>query len=307
MNGRSRSGTYSSSPADVRTTDSGSPRRTSSSRPASWSWWSASTRATATATATAGRRSGGSVFRALKARAEEQERARLEREAEQQRLREERERQEAERRRLEAEREERERREWEAAVSAASIKAVHAARADHFGTALEQWRAAGEMRAFCAALDEAADASEDALEVERPREWSAWGEGRSRPARPHHERQGLGFSRLPRGADGRPTATASQRLASAPAGEGEASAAARATQAGARPMARSYRRTSGSRLEIWTPRSRSMVEAITPCLRSRRALTAFSTTTEPGDLGAQGNQLVVAVCLIFAAPRPDGP
>ncbi|MDX5566643.1 hypothetical protein PYK79_29770 [Streptomyces sp. ID05-04B] len=117
----------------------------------------------------------GSVFRALKARAEEQERARLEREAEQQRLREERERQEAERRRLEAERKERERREWEAAVSVASIKAVHAVRAERFGTALEGWQAAGEIRTFCAALDEAAAASEDALEAERLREWSAWG------------------------------------------------------------------------------------------------------------------------------------
>lgn len=117
----------------------------------------------------------GSIFRALKARAEEQERARLEREAEQRRLREEREHQEAERRRLAAEREERERREWEAAVSAASVKAVHAVRAEHFGTALEQWRAAGEIRAFCAALDDVAAASEDALEVERLREWSAWG------------------------------------------------------------------------------------------------------------------------------------
>lgn len=121
----------------------------------------------------------GSVFRALKARAEEQERARLEREAEQQRLREERERQEAERRRLEAEREERERREWEAAVGGASIKAVHAVRTERFGTALEQWQAAGEIRTFCAALDEAAAASEDALEAERLREWSAW--GRRRP------------------------------------------------------------------------------------------------------------------------------
>ncbi|MEV0638559.1 hypothetical protein AB0I77_27175 [Streptomyces sp. NPDC050619] len=117
----------------------------------------------------------GSVFRALKARAEEQERARPEREAEQQRLREERVRQEAERRRLEAEREERERREWEAAVSVASIKAVHTVRAEHFGTALERWQAAGEIRTFCAALDEAAAASEGALETERLREWSAWG------------------------------------------------------------------------------------------------------------------------------------
>ncbi|MBK3578377.1 PE-PGRS family protein [Streptomyces sp. MBT65] len=117
----------------------------------------------------------GSVFRALKARAEEQERARLEREAEQQRLREEREQQEAERRRLEAEQEERERREWEAAVGGASVKAVHAVRTERFGTALEQWQAAREIRTFCAALEEAAAASEDALEAERLREWSAWG------------------------------------------------------------------------------------------------------------------------------------
>ncbi|MHC0429519.1 PE-PGRS family protein [Streptomyces sp. O3] len=133
----------------------------------------------------------GSIFRALKARAEEQERARLEREAEQRRLREERERQEAERRRLAAEREERERREWEGAVSAASAKAVHAVRAEHFGTALEQWRAAGEIRAFCAALDEVAAASEDVLEVERLREWSAWGNTEADRLDPTTNGQGL--------------------------------------------------------------------------------------------------------------------
>ncbi|MFE7611637.1 PE-PGRS family protein [Streptomyces celluloflavus] len=128
----------------------------------------------------------GSVFRALKARAEEEEQARLAREAEQQRLCEERERQEEERRlrevkeqeerrRREAEAEERTRREWEAAVSVATIKAVDAVRVDRFGTALAQWRAAGEMRAFCAALDEAASISDDAHEAGRLREWSAWG------------------------------------------------------------------------------------------------------------------------------------
>ncbi|MDF9814140.1 PE-PGRS family protein [Streptomyces sp. SPB162] len=83
----------------------------------------------------------GSVLRALKVRAEEQERARLEREAEQERARlgreteqrrqqEERERQEAERRQLEAEQRERAQREWEAAVGVASIKAVDANRAE---------------------------------------------------------------------------------------------------------------------------------------------------------------------------------
>ncbi|MFG2861712.1 PE-PGRS family protein [Streptomyces sioyaensis] len=128
----------------------------------------------------------GSIFRALKARAEEEEQARLAREAEQQRLREERERQEEERRlreaeeqeerrRREAEAEERTRQEWEAAVSVATIKAVDAVRVDRFGTALAQWRAAGEMRAFCAAFDEAASVSNDAHEAGRLREWSAWG------------------------------------------------------------------------------------------------------------------------------------
>ncbi|MEU9498784.1 PE-PGRS family protein [Streptomyces sp. NPDC048196] len=127
-----------------------------------------------------------SIFRALKARAEEEERARLAREAEQQRLREERERlaeerrlreakEQEERRRRETEAEERTRREWEAAVSVATIKAVDAVRVDRFGTALAQWRAAGEMRAFCAALDEAASVSDDAHEAGRLREWSAWG------------------------------------------------------------------------------------------------------------------------------------
>ncbi|UJV41667.1 PE-PGRS family protein [Streptomyces sp. AMCC400023] len=132
-----------------------------------------------------------SIFRALKARAEEQERARLEREAEQRRLREERGRQEAERRRLAAEREERERRQWEAAVSTASVQAVHAVRAEHFGTALEQWRAAGEIRAFCAALDEVAAASEDAPQAERLREWSAWGNAEADQLDPTTNGQGL--------------------------------------------------------------------------------------------------------------------
>ncbi|WP_435272053.1 PE-PGRS family protein [Streptomyces parvulus] len=133
----------------------------------------------------------GSVFRALKARAEEQEQARLEREAEQQRLREEQERQEAERRRLALEREERTRKEWEAAVSVASIKALRAVRTEHFGTALEQWQAAGEIREFCAALDEAAAASEDALEAERLREWSAWGKTEADRLDPTRNGKGL--------------------------------------------------------------------------------------------------------------------
>lgn len=132
-----------------------------------------------------------SIFRALKARAEEQERVRLEREAEQRRLREERERQEAERRRLAAEREERERREWEAVVSTALVKAVHAVRAEHFGSAMEQWRAAGEIREFCAALDEVAAASEDVLEVERLREWSAWGSAEADQLDPTTNGKGL--------------------------------------------------------------------------------------------------------------------
>ncbi|WP_416970605.1 hypothetical protein [Streptomyces sp. 4F14] len=133
----------------------------------------------------------GSVFRALKARAEEQERARLEREAEQRRLREERERQEAERRRLEAEQVERTRQKWEAAVGVASIKAVRAVRAEQFGTALERWRDAGEIREFCAALDEAADASENALEAERLREWSAWGKAEADRLDPIRDGRGL--------------------------------------------------------------------------------------------------------------------
>ncbi|MEU9982638.1 PE-PGRS family protein [Streptomyces sp. NPDC050856] len=126
------------------------------------------------------------VLRALKAHAEQVEQARLAWEAGQRRQREERERQEEERRlreaqeeeehrRREAEKKERTRQEWEDAVSVATIKAVDAVRVDRFGTAMAQWRAAGEMRAFCAALDETASALDDAHEAGRLREWSAWG------------------------------------------------------------------------------------------------------------------------------------
>ncbi|MFF3271696.1 PE-PGRS family protein [Streptomyces chrestomyceticus] len=147
----------------------------------------------------------GSVFRALKAHAEEEEQARLAREAEQRRLREEREQQEEERRqreakeqeerrRREAEEKKRTRQEWEAAVSIASIKAVDTMRAERFGTALEQWRTAGEMRSFCAALDEAASASDDAPEAERLREWSAWGKAEADRLDPTVRGRGLASS-----------------------------------------------------------------------------------------------------------------
>ncbi|MGW9068086.1 PE-PGRS family protein [Streptomyces yangpuensis] len=149
----------------------------------------------------------GSVLRALRTRADEQERARLEQEAEQRRLRDERERQQAENRRLEAERQERAQREWEAAVGAASIKAEDAARAEHFGTALEQWRAAGEIRTFCTALDEAAAQTEDPFEAERLREWSAWGRAEADRLDPTLNGKGLGvrnFHAEPTGDELRP-------------------------------------------------------------------------------------------------------
>ena len=162
----------------------------------------------------------------------------------------------------------------------ASIKAVHAVRADRFGTALEQWRAAGEIRAFCAALDEAAAASEDALEAERLREWSAWGNAEADRLDPTLSGKGLAahnFHAEPTGDQLRPFLDGWHPHR--PEKEKKPASAANAAQAGAGPVARLHRRTSGSRLEIWTPRSRSMVEAMTPCPRSRRALTAFSTSS----------------------------
>ncbi|MDX2391786.1 PE-PGRS family protein [Streptomyces sp. DK15] len=149
----------------------------------------------------------GSVLRALRARADEQERARLEREAEQRRQQDERERQAAENRRLEAERQERAQREWEAAVGVASIKAVDAARVEHFGTALEQWRAAGEIRTFCNALDEAGAQTQDPSEAERLREWSAWGRAEADRLDPTLNGKGLGvrnFHAEPTGDELRP-------------------------------------------------------------------------------------------------------
>ncbi|MFI8850298.1 PE-PGRS family protein [Streptomyces sp. NPDC053499] len=133
----------------------------------------------------------GSIFRALKAHAEEEERARLEREAEQRRLREELERKEADRRRREAEERERALREWETAVSTAKIKAVHSARTKHFGTAFDEWRTAGEMRTFCSALTEAADRATDPDEAGRLRQWAEWGRAEADRLDPTTGRQSL--------------------------------------------------------------------------------------------------------------------
>lgn len=197
-------------------------------------------------------------------------------------------RQEPERRRLEAEREERERCEWEAAVSGASGEAVHAVRAERFGTALEQWQASGEIRTF-APLSMTPPPRRTTPSKPSDCESGGLREGGGGPARPHAEWQRSGCSRLPRGADGRSTAAVPRRLAPAPAGEGdEARYTVGTVQGGARSMARSHRRTSGSRLEIWTPRSRSMVEAMTPWPRSRRTLAAFSTSSPSLMTSARG-------------------
>ncbi|MFD8980063.1 PE-PGRS family protein [Streptomyces sp. NPDC059564] len=142
------------------------------------------------------------VFKVLKARGQEQERARLKYEAEQRRLREERDaeqhrlqeeraRQEADRQRAEAEKRQRTQEKWETAVSVASIKAVDAARAEQFGTALDQWRAVGEIRAFCDVLDEAASQADDPAEAESLREWSAWGRSEADGLDPVLSRRGL--------------------------------------------------------------------------------------------------------------------
>ncbi|MFJ6136917.1 PE-PGRS family protein [Kitasatospora sp. NPDC092286] len=147
-----------------------------------------------------------SLFRALKARAEEQERLRLEREAEQRRLGEERERAEAERRRLAAEEKARRQRDWEAVVAAARGKAAEASRLERFGSALERWQGAREIREFCAALDEAASRA-DAVEAQRFREWSAWGRAEADRIDPTAPRSGLGvevFDTEPTGDELRP-------------------------------------------------------------------------------------------------------
>ncbi|AXI81423.1 PE-PGRS family protein [Peterkaempfera bronchialis] len=134
----------------------------------------------------------GTLFRALKAHAEEQERLQLERQAEQRRLREERERAEAERQRLAAEEKARRQRDWEGAVSEASLKAVEASRLERFGSALDRWRGAREIREFCAALDEAASRADDAKEAQRFREWSAWGRAEADRIDPTALGSGLG-------------------------------------------------------------------------------------------------------------------
>ncbi|MFJ1756645.1 PE-PGRS family protein [Kitasatospora sp. NPDC088134] len=135
----------------------------------------------------------GSAFRALKAHAEDQEKRRLAYEAEQRRLREERERAEIERRRLEAEEKERKQRQWEKAVAAAKIHAAEAARAETFGAALDRWRAAAEIRRFCAELEESVSRATSVAEAGRLRQWAEWGAKEADRIDPTSPGRGLGI------------------------------------------------------------------------------------------------------------------
>ncbi|MGF1430629.1 PE-PGRS family protein [Kitasatospora sp. LaBMicrA B282] len=143
-----------------------------------------------------------SLFRALKGRAEEQERLRLEHEAEQRRQQEKRDKAEAERQRSAAEQQARRQRDWETAVAAAGSKAMEASRVERFGAALDRWRGAREIREFCDALDEAASRVDDAAEAQRFREWSAWGRAEADRLDPTAPLSGLGIEQL----DTEPTA-----------------------------------------------------------------------------------------------------
>ncbi|MFD4398481.1 PE-PGRS family protein [Kitasatospora sp. NPDC058478] len=134
----------------------------------------------------------GAAFRALRARAEEQETHRLAYEAGQRRLKEERERAETERRRLEAEEKERKQRKWEKAVAAAKVHAAEAARAETFGAALDRWRAAAEIRRFCAELEESVSRATSVAEAERLRQWAKWGGEEADRIDPTSPGRGLG-------------------------------------------------------------------------------------------------------------------
>ncbi|MFI9270191.1 PE-PGRS family protein [Kitasatospora sp. NPDC052896] len=134
----------------------------------------------------------GAAFRALRARAEEQETHRLAHEAEQRRLKEERERAETERRRLEAEEKERKQRKWEKAIAAAKVHAAEAARAETFGAALDRWRAAAEIRRFCAELEESVSRATSVAEADRLRQWAKWGEEEADRIDPTSPGRGLG-------------------------------------------------------------------------------------------------------------------
>ncbi|MFE2725008.1 PE-PGRS family protein [Kitasatospora sp. NPDC059327] len=134
----------------------------------------------------------GAAFRALRTRAEEQEKRRLAYEAEQRRLKEERDRAEAERRRLEAEEKERKQRTWEKAVAVAKIHAAEAERAETFGAALDRWRTAAEIRRFCAELEESVSRATSATEAERLLQWAKWGQEEADRIDPTSPGRGLG-------------------------------------------------------------------------------------------------------------------
>jgi hypothetical protein len=64
---------------------------------------------------------------------------------------------------------------WEAAMTQARTRAIAAHRDSAFGKALDLWESAGEIREFCAALDQAASSAADPELATRLRTWIDWG------------------------------------------------------------------------------------------------------------------------------------
>lgn len=71
--------------------------------------------------------------------------------------------------------EEEQRRQWQKAIEEARPKATEALRRKAFRTAYDAWIAAGEMRAFCDALEQGATPDEDPGAASNRANWIAWG------------------------------------------------------------------------------------------------------------------------------------
>ncbi len=120
------------------------------------------------------------IFRKLHERHQEAEKARIAAAEEHDRWVQERRREEDE-----------QRRKWEAALASAQVKALAAERVSRFGTALEQWHDAMQVREFCDTLDTAAEHAEDPAEAARLRQWAQWGREQADQLDPTHPGGGL--------------------------------------------------------------------------------------------------------------------
>lgn len=162
---------------------------------------------------------------------------------------------------------------WEEAMRTARVKAQEVHREQTFKDSLEQWHVAQDIRAFCTAVQESAGAGDDPARAEQLAQWIDWGRTKADEIDPVRGPRGLQAEDF----DVEPNADALRPFLGKWSPHRPEEEFRYSTPSYQRPAC--HRDPEGRRVAIWTPRSRSMVAAMTWCPRCLSSLVAFSTSS----------------------------